>query len=484
MRGSWPARLTPLLAAAASVVAVAAALTTRPGTTATSVILVSIDTLRADHLGAYGYERPTTPRIDAFSREGVLFEQSIAAAPSTLSSHASMLTSLVAPHHGASMQRGTALASAHVTLAEILREHGHATASWNGGSQLHRLWGLDQGFDLYHSVPGAPSGEEPVDALHRLEPAVRKALEWIDGLGGSRPFFVFLHTYETHYPFAPEQATRGLFPSYDTRLGERVSFDDLQRFNRGDWKLAPGDLGHIVACYDAEIRSADRGFGVLLDGLAARGLDDRTLVVLTSDHGEEFHERASVGRHGHTLFDELLLVPLIVRFPDGRHHGRRVSAQVAGIDVAPTILDALGISPPPVFQGSSLLQLLQGEAPPASGPMLSALDNERDVLSLRDDGWKWLRGSLFDLRRDPAEKVNLRRASPDGRARGRAMKRRVDRWLAARPRVSAPVVHVEGELVEQLHALGYLDVPGLRPASSNRDRDSVPPGELSKGSDG
>lgn len=438
-----------------------------------NVVLVSIDTLRADHLGCYGYRPPTSPWIDAFSHEALLYEESIAAAPSTLPSHASMLTSLVGPHHGASIARGTGLALAHLTLAEVLREHGYATASWNGGAQLDALYGLDQGFELYDSVnpQNRPKSKRSVD---RLDQTVTKGLAWIDGLARGRAFFLFLHSYEVHSPYTPDPELRALFGRTETRLADAVSGEDLERFRNGEWALEPGDLRHVIACYDAEIRSADRAFGRLIDGLKERELLDSTVVVLTSDHGEEFGEHGVVGWHSHTLFDELLRVPLLVRPPGGHPWGERVRHQVGGIDLAPTILDAAGIEPPPIFEGRSVLGLTGEGAPIPERPVLSARDlSERGMerqphrISLRGGGWKWIAqkrfirrrwvesGRLFDLPRDPGETRDVRKLSLENRARERAMRSRVASWEAARRPVTQQVAP-PSDLLKQLRALGYM----------------------------
>ena len=430
-----------------------------------NVILLSIDTLRADHLGCYGYGRDTSPQIDAFSREAVLFEETIAAAPSTLASHASIFTSLVVPHHGASFARRAALSPQQVTLTEILHEHGYETVSWNGGGQIDQMWGLDQGFESYITLVEATVTNEGASAgvgrVDHLDEKVDAALRWLDDRDGERPFFLFLHTYEVHHPYTPDPVLRADFGRFPTLLDDAVTVLDLQRFNSGMWMLEEADLEHIVASYDAEVRSTDRAFGRLLDGLRERGLYDGSLIVVTSDHGEEFGEHERVGWHSHSLYDELLRVPLLVRLPRGEHGGTRVSGQVAGIDVAPTILSVLDIGRPPIFQGQGLLgRVGVGTAPPPERFVLSARDTKkRPFHALRGAGWKWMRyRGLYDLRADPGETNDLRRVRT-ARQRKNAMRRRADRWLDARPRPAGVAVEPDKELSEQLRALGYIDKP-------------------------
>lgn len=461
IRRQRSALLASLVAVFAVVLSVGAAVRPPgPPPNPLNVILVSIDTLRADHLGCYGYPRETSPRIDAFSREAILFEEAIATASSTLPSHASMFTGLVPPHHGASFARSAALSPSILTLTEILRGGGYATASWNGGAQLSDVWGLDQGFDLYSSFGGATrAGGPEIDLTDdRLDRTVHAALDWIDRRRGERPFFLFLHSYEVHAPYTPSLALRGRFGRFDTRLTDRISIYELRQAKEGKASFGPEDLKHIVASYDAEIVSADLAFGLLLDGLRHRSLLDETVVVLTSDHGEEFGEHGVVGWHSHTLFDELLRVPLLIRLPEGRLGGSRVASQVSGIDVSPTILDALGRPSPAVFQGRSLMGLAEGDGSGSARAVLSARDaRKKNLISLRAGGWKWIRaGGLYDLSTDPGEIADLR-GRPDLRARRAAMRRQADRWFHARRPAEPVTVTPNQEVESQLRALGYLE---------------------------
>ena len=299
----------------------------------------------------------------------------------------------------------------------------------------------------------------PIAPGDRLDTAVRSALSWLDRQGSGRPFFLFLHSYEVHSPYTPDPELRARFGRFPTRLGDAVSVLDLWQVKEGQSSFGPADLAHIVASYDAEIVSADRGFGRLLDGLRQRGLEERTVVVLTSDHGEEFGEHGVVGWHSHTLFDELLRVPLVVRLPGGAHAGHRIEYQVSGIDLAPTVLDAAGLVPPATFQGRSLLDLVEGAASSPSPFVLSGRDSKRrDLLSLRGEGWKWIRfDGLYDLRADPGETRNLRNTSEEARARQRVLRSRADRWLNARRPPAVVDVEPGQAMEEQLRALGYID---------------------------
>jgi arylsulfatase A-like enzyme len=417
------------------------------------VVLVSLDTLRPDHLGCYGYPRPTSPHLDAFREDAVLFRSAFAHAPSTLLSHASMLTSLRPPHHGASIADDLAVPLDVTTLAEVLRAHGYATASFNGGVQLDRAYGLDQGFDVYESVRplGAPP-ESLVDPADRFEHTVERARDFISRQEG-RGFFLFLHAYEVHHPYSPDPADLAPFRGhYDGPLPDAVSVELLEEINSGRRPVDDADRQHVVDTYDAEIRSADRAFGALVAFLKERGLYDEALVVVTSDHGEEFGEHGRLGWHSHTLFDELLRVPLLVKLPGGRLAGTTVSSLARGIDIAPTLLRALDLSPPASFEGRDLLA--RGAAP---GPeeIWSGRDlaGGRMVSSLRTARWKLVGRRLYDLRRDSGERTDVAVGRPEV---ARRLAGRRQALVDSRPLPTRRHAQVDGELRERLRALGYV----------------------------
>ena len=433
------------------------------------VILISIDTLRADHLGCYGYDRATSPAIDAFAEGATVFTQAVAQAPSTLPSHASMLTSLYPEHHGAFYARRTALAPGVVTLADVLADNGFTTAAFTGGGQLSPEFGLTRGFDLYDAHPSGP----------RFTNTVNSALQWLDQTAPAKAF-LFLHTYEAHHPYKPSTELLNLFsPAYEGDLGDRISTKLLDSINRGEREIDAADLAHIIAAYDAEILSVDRAFESLQRGLEERGLLENTMLVLTSDHGEEFAEHGAVGWHSHTLFDELLLVPLVIRFPHGWGGGREVPYQVRSIDIAPTILNALGKDVPGSFEGVSLLPLLRGSA---QDPELAALSQQDRVEEKRFVAVRHRSGKiiprrlhassmfadhgffdkialslrpfmLFDVEEDPGEQNDL-----SWRKWGEIRRLRMLDELAtdSRPVVAGPKVELESDTAERLRALGYI----------------------------
>jgi len=345
---------------------------------APTVILISIDTLRADRLGCYGCPAPTSPTVDRFREEAVLFEWAIAQAPSTLPSHATMLTSLLPENHGAFFSRRTALPPSLPTLATVMMAAGYRTAAFTGGGQIAPEFGLDRGFEIYGVNQGGAD----------FQAAVETGLEWLARDLG-RPSFLFLHTYEVHHPYEPDSELLAIFEDgYDGVLPPWISKEDLERINRGEIAINDRDLDHIIAAYDAEIRSVDEAFAVLLAGLEELDLADDALIIFTSDHGEELGEHGVVGWHSHTLYDELLRVPLVIRFPQGRHAGTTVGAQVRLLDLAPTVLGEVGLEVPAEFEGVDLARVLTGLPTPL--PAVSQLDlplGENQV-SLRTARWK------------------------------------------------------------------------------------------------
>ena len=408
-----------------------------------NVILISVDTLRADHLGCYGYPRPTSPVIDELCGDSVVFRQAIAQAPSTLHSHASMLSSLLPHHHQASWQKRTGLPEEAVTLAEVLGDAGLRTVAFTGGGQMDRIFGLAQGFDLYKQLPPKYFGA-----------TVRRALKWIRR-SRPAPFFMFLHTYEVHHPYTPRVAHLEVFEKdYSGPLPGHISVELLKQINRGEVEIGDEDLQHIVNTYDAEIRSMDGGLDQLVVFLKKKGIYDRTMIVLTSDHGEEFGEHGVVGWHSHSLYDELLRVPLIIKYPNSRFAGTEVSRQVRSIDIAPTILAALGIEIPEEFQGVDLAEWLdtRGGRELAAVSRIDAADT-RDFDSLRTEKWKLDRRSLYDLSADPGEMQNRR---ADRLQTVEELEELLAEQVARHPRLAPQKVAVPKETLQDLKALGYI----------------------------
>lgn len=431
-----------------------------------NVVLISIDTLRADYLGVYGQALPTSPVLDSLARESVVFERAIACSPWTAPSHVSMMTSLYPTVHGVlDYPFPDRLDAKVVTLAEILRAHGWRTGGFTEGGHARGGTGLGDGFEVF---PDWARTDEP--AALRLVPNMERALAWLDA--GDEPFFLFFHTYEPHHEYRPPRASLALVaPDFDVAAERRRLVRALERWNEGaeltpvqlgvlyrhslqgdlrdlpvrrheslkrrfkefshgPWRGSPGyddDLAYIRMLYAAEVRHADEVLARLFDRLRERGVWGRTLVIVTSDHGEGLMDHGEL-QHGGSLFDEVLRVPLIVRFPDGRHAGRRHPGQVRSIDVLPTVLDWVGLPLPRGAVGRSLLPRIGSEKPlPAFAEALLHGEYMFDVKGLDDGRWKLVRNLrtgqelFFDLATDPLERTNLApEAAPSERARLRA----------------------------------------------------------------
>jgi len=406
------------------------------------IILISLDTVRADHLGVYGYDRPTSPTIDHFAKSAVVFEDVVAQASSTLPSHASIFTSQIPRHHGASFTGKSALAEGLPTLAGRLRDAGYRTVAFTGGGQMDRRFGLDRGFDEYHES----------QRNQNFRHTVGLGLDWLRQHRQER-VFLFLHTYQPHHPYTAVRDLPRFEMGYEGSLPPTISLDLLREINSGEREIDERDLQHIVNAYDADLRATDEGFRRLRRFLRRQRFFDEALVVLTSDHGEEFGEHGTVGWHGHTVYEELLRVPLIIKLPGNAHAGTRVRSSVRSLDIAPTILDYAGLPVPETFQGVSLRAHISGDAAAGDLPALSELDGVPDTVSYREGSWKLNEGRLFDLDADPLESRDVASAET---VRAQELDRALEDWLDLRPPPSPEHVELESSTLEQLRALGYL----------------------------
>lgn len=408
-----------------------------PGGRPLQVLLIVIDTLRADHLSLYGYPRPTSPHLDAWARRSAaVFRSVVAAAPWTLPSHYSIFTGENAFHHGFNhdmgrVERDSGGARGAPLLAEILRRAGYATGAFTGGAYLHPKYGFARGFERYGYWPDRARAER------ELSTGVDRALGWLQENRGESSFF-FLHTYAVHDPYRARQPffDRLAPPGVEALPGEialesppnepALGFQQVNRFvwrHRGQKRrLGEDDRPLIEAFYDSGIARMDRELQRLLAGLEKRGLADSTVVVLTSDHGEGLGEG---GVAGHVdLYDRNLLVPLVIALPDGWGAGRTIDDQVRSIDILPTLLDLLGLDPPGEGDGVSLVDLIAGErsAVPDEAWSYSAAAN-RGVSLRQGNRLKYIRNDtpwapvagreeLYDLPRDPLESRNRAAGDP------------------------------------------------------------------------
>lgn len=418
-----------------------------------NIVLYLIDTLRADHLGAYGYSRPVSPRIDAFAERAVLFEHAVAQSSWTRSSMASIFTGRGPLGHGAN-GRSDRLSAAAETLPERLRAAGYRTAALITNPNLTAGFGFDQGFDDFTYL----TEEAGADEVHSA------AVHWLESRAGDEPFFLYLHTLDPHSPYtAPASFRRRLAPGVAETTARR-SLDIVDDLQAGRIEVTEALAAELEALYDAEIAFNDHHFGALLDELEERQLFEDSLVILASDHGEEFHEHGN-WQHGRALHGESIDVPLIIKLPrDGG--GRRVAHRVQQVDLLPTLLAYLGLAAEVELEGRSLLPLMAAE--PAVGQharvfsylhldgpaRLSVLDGEWKLIQRLEHG-NLLRPRLYHLGEDPGERENLAQQYP---VRAGYLAALMQAKLAATERsLPREAAAIDDGVRKSLKALGYLD---------------------------
>jgi arylsulfatase len=339
-----------------------------------SIVLITIDTLRPDHLGCYGYARPTTPRIDALARQSMVFDRAYTTLPRTTQGVASILTGRYPKSHGA---RGlfSRLPATNLTLAEALRDSGYATAAIVSNTFLRPGQGFEQGFDTYEN----PETRWDADSAGAV---TASAVRWLDAGRDRRPFFLWVHYLDPHWRYEPPSPWDTRFdPGFD---GPFTLYADLdaRRFTKGQvifgGGLAPRVAEHVIALYDGEIGATDAAVGTLIDRLEqVRG---PLLVVLTSDHGESLGEHGYHFAHGEYLYEEGLRVPLLVRYPGAVAAGGRSAGLVENIDIAPTILALAGVSRMQGVEGRPILIPAASPGGPQSGGQGGSPDGSpRDV---------------------------------------------------------------------------------------------------------
>ena len=386
-------------------------------------IVYLVDTLRADHTGVYGYERQTTPELDAFARDAVVFETAVVHASWTKPSVASILTSHLPGQHRA-VQLRDPLDPSQVTIAQRLDAQGFATGAAIANSVIYGAESaFDRGFDLFAGLHG---DDDTRSKLVGADVVVDQALAFLRSRRGL-PTFLYVHTMDPHVPYAPPAP-------FDRMFEPHASEAHPARDPRTDYK-EPLDRERMIAQYDGDIAFGDREFGRFVRELKTFGLYDDALVVFLADHGEEFQDHG-LWLHGRSLFDELIRVPLVVKFPGNRSAGTRVARQVQGIDVAPTVLEAMKLALSPDLAGRPLQRALERDEAPR--PALAEISHRGFVAhGVRTEDEKYIRRFspdddelLFDLRRDPREKTSVAAQSPE---RVRLRKAQVEAGMSQNP---------------------------------------------------
>jgi arylsulfatase len=423
----------------------------------TSVLLVLLDAAGARHLGCYGYDRPTTPEIDRLAREGVLFERAKSPAGFTLLAMSTLWTGQQPDQHHNGIPYNAKLPAGAVTLAELLRAHGVLTAGFVHNAFAGTAWGLDQGFvrfdELYRRAPRAGAEVFP--------PAIEAFL----AERGAERFFAYLHLREPHFPYHPQPPFNTLFgPDAPLPRAAKTELDWLTDVNWRRTAASPEEIAHLVRLYDGNLRYADEQVGRIRRALEAAGLLEKTVLIVTADHGEALHEHGFIG-HLHQVYEEVTHVPLIVRFPAAAGlAGRRLPGLVDLADVAPTVAELLGVpldgEPKPAFRGRSLLPVALGA--PGKPAVVSRTAEEQPKYALQTEAWSLVyhtargQSELFDLAADPLQRRDLAAERPVLAA---FYRQALHRWLLEQrrgPRAAAEEVRLGEEEREALKALGYV----------------------------
>ncbi len=415
-------------------------------TPATNVLLITIDTLRADAVGVYGQSRVVTPHIDAFAHEGIVFENSVSSSPSTLPSHASIFTGRHPYSHGVRSNANYALGDSELTLAEALKAQGYRTRAEVASEVITMRTRLDQGFDSFHDVESddvelldvrIQSGYEESEKVLKTRSGSdisRHGIRFLETAKAEEgPFFLWLHYYDPHFPHVPPPRFTARFPK-----------------------------NH----YLASVAYADHSLGDVLTALVRLDLTESTLVVITSDHGEGLGDHGE-STHSFFVYDSTMRIPLVMRGP-GLARNRRIASLVRSVDIAPTILDLLGLPPFEGAQGVSLRGLMDGSEAPSLigyGESIEAfkLFGSPVLRFVRQGHWKYIHTTppeLYDLKSDPAELDNAAAREPERTAE---LRDALTELLRNTTTADASAPEIDRQTGKRLEALGYLMGPAPDP---------------------
>ena len=465
------------------------------------VILISLDTVRADHLGCYGHAAIKTPNLDAFANEGIRFAQVVTAVPTTLASHTSMLSGTYAHTHGVP-RNGFTVGGENRMLAEILSEAGFKTAGFIAAFPLHSMFGFGQGFAHFDEDMGQLAGHSTVDKVERRADAVTDAvIAYLEQQDVSDPSFVFVHYFDAHAPFDPPPPYDTMYPRDDIvvpltedacivpaveRQQQHALGRAIGRNNTIVNGLVPelltkasgepiGDDLALSALYDGELSFLDHHVGRLLDYLKKRGIYDDALIIITADHGETMWEHGDYWNHGLWVYDTSIRVPLLVHVPGDGPRGVVVDQVVSTTDIVPSLLQWLELPIPPTVEGVSFVPAVNGQ-PFERGPVFSEasqpyrLDRQRSWANalkpkcVRVDRWKYIFApylqmeSLYDVLNDPGERHDLL-SDGDAQAKAKAAELRalLEAWsTSANPLVSSFVPMRDRMAQQRLMSLGYV----------------------------
>jgi len=479
---------TGLAGAALAVSALACGAPTVPDREPPSILLLTIDTLRSDHLSGYGYERETTPVLDALMAEGARIELAQTQWPKTGPSFASMFTSTYPKDNGVVRKVGVPVPCQFRMLAEELRDLGYQTSAVVANGAVGREFHFDQGFGDYVEVWKGHRGQDEVEIATRPDHVTDLALEALGRLDASRPFFLWVHYLDPHFPYRPPDSWKDTFQNDEFWAPEPRILLDRSRASRSIGGIGQreilddrDELAFYVARYDAELRFTDHEIARLIDALRERGLWDRMLTVFTSDHGESLGENDLYFTHGRLPFQNVLHVPLAFRYPGVIAPGTVGGGPVELLDVAPTVLEYAGarLEGGAWRQGRSLVGRIDGREDGAGALAFSEVgygvkgrwmkvvtDGRLKMVSApRGEDQQFLAGGrganlvLYDLEADPDETVDAAERNPE---EYRTMAGVLARWInapafpvdAGEPACGASA-EADPETLDQLHALGY-----------------------------
>ncbi len=423
-----------------------------------NIVVYLIDALRTDRVGCYGDDRGVTPHIDEFASSALVFTGAQAQTSWTRPAVASIFTGLLPQQHGA-IDKKDALPESATTIAELLSSAGYESAAVVSNGNVSQVYGFAQGFSYYKYLQEIEIGEHVV----RSEEVNKAVFSWLDEVRGEDPFFLYIHTVDPHLPYAPPETVRQRFAPgvADPSIG---SVEAVNKIAAEPALVTPSLVDQLGSLYDGEVAANDATFGELMAGLRARGLVDDTVIVVLSDHGEEFFDHHG-WTHGNTLFAEMLDVPLIIRIPGVAPMA--VPEIVQHVDIFATLLDLAGLKPQPGVFGRSARPLWSGDPETEwTDRGLSHLQiKERFGEAWADPRWKMLtrrlangeiRASLFDRVEDPTEQIDLADQRPD---LVEALRSRYREELSAAGGTLDGVAvdeDREAEIEAQLRALGYL----------------------------
>jgi len=420
--------LSPRLFSAGAAILLALPVLSRAQTPKPNVLLITIDTVRADHVGAYGYTKPTTPTLDRLAREGVRFADATSQAPLTGPAHAAILTGSYPGRFGVRDNAATPLPESATTVGEMFKAAGYRTAAFIGAFIVDRQYGFGQGFDEFDSRFERFTSAAKLQARRPAGPVVDDALKWLAAANGA-PFFAWVHLYDAHAPYDAPPAFRSRFPS---------------------------------APYDGALAYVDASVGRLIDALAQSGQLDHTIVCVVADHGEGLGEHGE-SEHGFFLYDTTLHVPWILRLPARSHAGAVVTEQVRAIDVTPTLAALAGLPKPTSIDGEDVMPLVAGhhraEPPPSYAETFYPKFHFgwSEMKSVRVGQWKYIdapKAELYDVVHDKGERQNIAAAHAPLAA---GLARETQRTEAAfGPAAAATAPAPDPETLARLRSLGYV----------------------------